>query len=188
MLKNRSYRRFHQSELIDLETLRELVDLARLSASGSNLQPLKFVLCCDPEVNALVFPHTRWAGALKNWPGPAEGERPAAYIVILGDTEIGDIDPQLFVEEEEKALYAEFVQAKESFLQCLHSYDYAGAINLIGSLSPVLDTFFEKVMVMVDDEALKGNRLALLGHLYREFLKIAQFSNLQVEKAQYRSM
>ena len=86
--KNRSYRRFHQDVPIPLETLRALVYLARLSATGSNLQPLKFALCSDPETNARVFPHTRWAGYLKDWPGPEEGERPAAYVVILGDTEI----------------------------------------------------------------------------------------------------
>ena len=86
--KNRSYRRFYQDVPVDLETLRALVNLARLSASGSNLQPLKYILSCQPETNARIFPHTRWAGYLKDWPGPAEGERPAAYIVILGDTEI----------------------------------------------------------------------------------------------------
>jgi len=86
--KNRSYRRFHQSTPIALETLRALVNLARLSASGANLQPLKYVLSCDPQVNADIFPHTRWAGYLRDWAGPAEGERPAAYIIILGDTEI----------------------------------------------------------------------------------------------------
>lgn len=86
--KNRSYRRFHQYVAVDIETLRALVNLARLSASGSNLQPLKYTLSCQPETNALIFPNTRWAGYLKDWPGPAEGERPAAYIVILGDTEI----------------------------------------------------------------------------------------------------
>jgi len=88
VLKNRSYRRFHQDVPVDLETLRALVNLARLSASANNLQPLKYILSCEPETNALIFPHTRWAGYLKDWPGPAEGERPAAYIVILGDTEI----------------------------------------------------------------------------------------------------
>jgi nitroreductase len=88
VVSNRSYRRFHQDVAIDCEVLRELVDLARLSASGSNKQPLKFMLSCDPDTNALVFPHLGWAGYLKDWPGPAEGERPAAYIVILGDTEI----------------------------------------------------------------------------------------------------
>ena len=86
--KNRSYRRFHQDVTVNLETLRALVNLARLSASGSNLQPLKYIVSCQPETNARIFPHTRWAGYLKDWPGPAEGERPAAYIVILGDTEI----------------------------------------------------------------------------------------------------
>lgn len=84
--KNRSRRRFYQDVAVELETLRALVDLARLSASGSNRQPLKFILSCDPKVNADIFPHTRWAGYLKDWPGPVEGERPAAYIVILGDT------------------------------------------------------------------------------------------------------
>ncbi len=86
--KTRSYRRFHQDVSVDIETLRALVNLARLSASGSNLQPLKYILSCQPETNARIFPHTRWAGYLKDWPGPAEGERPAAYIVILGDTDI----------------------------------------------------------------------------------------------------
>lgn len=86
--KNRSYRRFHQEVSVDLETLRELVDLARLSASGANHQPLKYILSCDPKANARIFPHLAWAGYLTDWDGPVEGERPAAYIVILGDTDI----------------------------------------------------------------------------------------------------
>ncbi|MCJ7660145.1 MAG: nitroreductase family protein [Anaerolineales bacterium] len=86
--KNRSYRRFDQSHTITLETLRELIDLARHSASGNNLQPLKFILSADLEKNGKIFPHLGWAGYLKDWPGPAEGERPTAYIIILGDTEI----------------------------------------------------------------------------------------------------
>jgi nitroreductase len=88
ILKNRSYRRFHQDVPIALDTLHALVDLARLSASGANLQPLKYVLSCDPATNARIFPHTRWAGYIKDWGGPKEGERPAAYVVILGDTDI----------------------------------------------------------------------------------------------------
>ena len=88
VLKTRSYRRFYQDHPVELETLKELVDLARQSASGSNRQPLKYVLSCDAEQNAAIFPLTRWAGALPDWPGPSEGERPAAYILILCDTEI----------------------------------------------------------------------------------------------------
>lgn len=86
--KNRSTRRFYQDAPVGIETLRALVDLARLSASAGNRQPLKYILSCSVETNARIFPHTRWAGYLKDWGGPAEGERPAAYIVILGDTEI----------------------------------------------------------------------------------------------------
>jgi nitroreductase len=86
--QNRSYRRFYEDAPVRIETLRALVNLARMSASGSNLQPLKYILSSDRETNARIFPHTRWAGYLKDWDGPAEGERPAAYIVILGDTEI----------------------------------------------------------------------------------------------------
>jgi nitroreductase len=87
VLNNRSYRRFEEVD-ITLETLKELVDLARLSASAMNAQPLKYILSCDRERNSMVFPHLVWATYLKNWPGPAEGERPSAYTIILGDTEI----------------------------------------------------------------------------------------------------
>lgn len=86
--KNRCYRRFHQDVAIDIETLKELVDLARLSASGGNKQPLKFFISCTPQKNALIFPLLTWAGALPEWPGPSEGERPSAYLLILGDKEI----------------------------------------------------------------------------------------------------
>lgn len=86
--QNRSFRRFHQDKAVSQETLKGLVNLARLSASAANLQPLKYVLSWTPEKNALIFPCLAWAGYLKDWPGPVEGERPAAYIVILGDKTI----------------------------------------------------------------------------------------------------
>ncbi len=88
ILANRSCRRFQEQVTIDEKTLRDIVDLARLSASSANLQPLKYILSFDREKNQSIFPHLAWAGYLKDWPGPAEGERPAAYIVILLDTDI----------------------------------------------------------------------------------------------------
>jgi nitroreductase len=84
----RSYRRFYEDHKVEEQTLRELVDLARLGASGHNLQPFKYMLSWKPERNVLIFPHLTWAAYLKDWPGPPEGERPSAYIVVLGDTEI----------------------------------------------------------------------------------------------------
>lgn len=86
--KNRSFRRFHQNDNIPMETLEELVDLARHSACGANLQSLKYILSCDPQTNELIFKRLGWAAYLKDWKGPAEGEKPAAYVVLMGDTSI----------------------------------------------------------------------------------------------------
>src|SRR3990172_7983884 len=87
VLKNRTYRRFYQDPVKE-ETLRELVDLARNTASATNRQPLKYILSCEPETNAKIFPLLTFAGQLRDWGGPFEGERPTAYIIILLDTEI----------------------------------------------------------------------------------------------------
>jgi nitroreductase len=90
IISNRSCRRFDEGFAIERRTLEELVDLARLSASAANLQPLKYILSCDPEKNARIFRHLAWASYLKDWGGPAPGERPSAYIIILGDTTINN--------------------------------------------------------------------------------------------------
>lgn len=91
VLKNRSYRRFDENQPVSRQILEEMVELARLSASGRNLQPLKYIISNEPEKNSLIFPCLAWAGYLKDWPGPEKGERPAAYIIILGDTRISKV-------------------------------------------------------------------------------------------------
>jgi nitroreductase len=88
VIKNRSYRRYNQSIRIERNELVSLVNLARHSASGTNRQPLKYLLFNSVEDCARIFPFPRWAGYLKDWDGPVEGERPSAYIVILGDKSI----------------------------------------------------------------------------------------------------
>jgi nitroreductase len=85
---NRSCRRFFQQEAISVETLRWLVNLARLSASAANLQPLKYILSNEPDKNELIFSCLAWAAYLRDWPGPPDGERPSAYIIMLGDFHI----------------------------------------------------------------------------------------------------
>lgn len=89
VLANRSYRRFYQEEAISLDILKELVDLARNTASTVNSQALKYKLVCTPEENAKVFDTLAWAGLLKGKGTPVEGERPSAYIVVLCDLALG---------------------------------------------------------------------------------------------------
>ena len=88
IIKNRSYRRFDGSHAISRSELTQLVELARYSGTGANIQPLKFYLSYTKDKNELIFPLLSWAGYLKDWGGPAEGEKPTAYIIILGDKHI----------------------------------------------------------------------------------------------------
>ena len=90
ILNNRSYRRFVESYPIARETLLEMVDAARLSASAKNAQPLKYFLANTKELNDTIFPTLAWAGYLTDWSGPVPGERPSAYIVQLHDTTLGN--------------------------------------------------------------------------------------------------
>ncbi len=88
IFKTRSYRRFNEPYSISYNTLEGLIDLARLSASGANRQPLKYLLYNTPEVCERIFPSIIWAAYLKDWQGPIHGERPTGYIIILGDKSI----------------------------------------------------------------------------------------------------
>lgn len=79
----RTIRRYDQGHRIEEKTLLQLVDMARVSPCGANAQPLRYRIVFEEPMCERIFPHVAWAGALKDWDGPAEGERPAAYIVIL---------------------------------------------------------------------------------------------------------
>lgn len=85
---NRSCRRFAGNKKVNVEEITQLVDLARISASAANLQPLKYMISASDEMNTKIFPCLKWAGYLKNWDGPSENERPSAYIIVLHDTGI----------------------------------------------------------------------------------------------------
>lgn len=87
--KSRTCRRFCQDEPVSMDALKDLADLARLCPSTANSQALKFKLTNIPEENQKVFQTLTWAGALPDWEGPGEGERPAAYIIILCDLSLG---------------------------------------------------------------------------------------------------
>lgn len=86
--KNRSYRRFYEDKAITKDTLMELIDIARLTPCGANRQLNRFMVSCTPKENEKIFECLRWAGYYKDWDGPEEGERPSAYIIILGPNDV----------------------------------------------------------------------------------------------------
>ncbi|MCF8062382.1 MAG: nitroreductase family protein [Deltaproteobacteria bacterium] len=86
--KARSTRRFREGRPVSRQTLERLVDLARLAACEGNRQALKYFLSHREDTNGRIFDLLGWAAYLPDWQGPGPGERPAAYIVVLGDREI----------------------------------------------------------------------------------------------------
>jgi nitroreductase len=84
--KNRSYRKFHEDAEVSQETLRSLVNLARLSGCGMNMQSLRYMLITVKADREKVYPYIKWAAFLKDWGGPKEGQRPSAFILLLKDT------------------------------------------------------------------------------------------------------
>lgn len=81
----RTCRRFDESMRVPREFLLELAELAHLAPCGANAQRLRFHVVSGAEDCARVFDELAWAGALKDWPGPDEGERPTGYIAILAE-------------------------------------------------------------------------------------------------------
>ncbi len=87
----RSCRRFVESERLGADAATWLVDCARVTPCARNAQVLRYAAAESPASCAALFPHTRWAGALKDWGGPQEGERPTLYIAILLPKESGKL-------------------------------------------------------------------------------------------------
>ena len=85
----RSCRRFEDRPL-PVDLMDELVKTARVCPSTRNAQPLKYITVEDRSLRDEIFPHLRWAGALKDWDGPVENERPAGYFVILLDRSLAN--------------------------------------------------------------------------------------------------
>lgn len=86
--KTRSVRRYRENDGIRNEELRELIDLARLGGSARNGQSLKYMIVTESKLRTRIFNLLKWAGYLKDWPGPDQGERPVAYIICLLDRKL----------------------------------------------------------------------------------------------------
>ncbi|MCC8089050.1 MAG: nitroreductase family protein [Rikenellaceae bacterium] len=140
VLKNRSYRRFAQNKAIEYREIEHLIDIARITTSGRNLQPLKYKIVNDPEGCGNIFPLLVWAGYLKDWDGPAEEERPSAYIIMCSDSNITLADTKY-----DQGISAQTIllgAVDKGFGGCIiATFDKTGltkCLHLTGNLNPVL--------------------------------------------------
>lgn len=88
VMSNRTCRRYDESKKVSREDLLDLVELARYTPSGINKQAIRFAVVNDNLDD--IFKNIRWAGYLKDWDGPKEGERPTGYIVFATDQRYGN--------------------------------------------------------------------------------------------------
>jgi glycyl-tRNA synthetase beta chain len=97
-----------------------------------------------------------------------------------GVTFTGEVDPGLLVEEAEKKLHAHLEATRQTWDELWSRDDFAGLLKELWTLRPVVDGFFDTVMVMCDDVRLRSNRLNMLHELVRRLSRLADFSALQV--------
>jgi glycyl-tRNA synthetase beta chain len=93
--------------------------------------------------------------------------------ILKGAGESGAIDETKLEAGAERALYEDYLRVKKSL-----TGDYGASLAAIATLRPAVDTFFDKVMVNVDDAAIRRNRLTLLKSLLTEFSTLADFSEI----------
>lgn len=93
------------------------------------------------------------------------------------------VDPSLFTDEAEHTLYRVLQETRSAALAKVASQDYLEALTIIAGLKWAVDAFFDAVMVMSEDQAVRMNRLALLTVVQHIFLKVADFSRLTASVA-----
>jgi glycyl-tRNA synthetase beta chain len=101
-----------------------------------------------------------------------------AMNILKGITTTKEINPSLFSEPVEKNLYQSFLKARENISRFLSQRDYETTLLEMTRMKKPIDDFFDGVMVMVEDEATRNNRLVLLDEIGKLFLRIADFSKL----------
>lgn len=101
-----------------------------------------------------------------------------AMNILKGVSSTKEIDPSLFSETAEKNLFKSFMDAKGKIDRLLQQRDYPASLLEMSRMKQAIDEFFDGVMVMVEDEAIRQNRLALLDGIGQLFLRFADFSKL----------
>lgn len=92
--------------------------------------------------------------------------------------ELAEIHPDLFTEDAEKALYADVEKLLQTVPELAKNSDYQEILDQLSLLKDTLDAFFDKVMIMTDDETIKHNRITLVSQVRKLFLSVADISVL----------
>ena len=93
-----------------------------------------------------------------------------------------NVDSALFAEKEERSLYELFEARKGAFAAAMQERRYAEGLAVLVGFKETIDAYFDKVFVMVEDEALRNNRLALLTKIKEMFLRFGDFYKIRVEE------
>ncbi len=123
------------------------------------------------------------AAFVKLEPAPslaAANKRIANILKQAGVDDLNSVDPSLIKEPAETALFNSVVAAQKAVAPLLSNRDYTNVLTTLADLRDPVDGFFDDVMVMTDDEALRNNRLALLAELRAMFLNVADVSRLSI--------
>ncbi len=90
VLRNRSYRKFYNDKKVSPDQLKHLINLARITPSSKNRQPLKYILVTKEDEVNMVACQLKWARFLKDWDGPINTQKPPAYVIMLLDKNINE--------------------------------------------------------------------------------------------------
>ncbi|PIP16098.1 MAG: hypothetical protein COX46_04355, partial [bacterium (Candidatus Ratteibacteria) CG23_combo_of_CG06-09_8_20_14_all_48_7] len=104
-------------------------------------------------------------------------------IVIQAKTKnisYGTFQTDLLTEEAEKELFQAWDSRKAELEKILDNEDYAAALDRLGELEPIINRFFDKVLVMAPDEDLRNNRLSLLAQIDRALRRIGNLNRIQL--------
>ena len=93
-----------------------------------------------------------------------------------------DINPALFADQAENALYQSYLNVRPEVEAAGRNHDYGTALRALASMRGVVDEFFNQVMVMAEDAAIRTNRIALLESVSRLFSGLADISKIVIEK------
>jgi glycyl-tRNA synthetase beta chain len=110
----------------------------------------------------------------------ASNKRIANILRQAGSDTYGPADPGMLKDAAERQLCEAVLKAKTAVDPLLEKRAYEAVLTKLAELRPAIDTFFDDVMVMTDDESLRRNRLALLSDLRALFLDIADISRLSI--------